>query len=103
MPSPSPVALEALAKVKGRPHVLDILYDLVDGLCSDGAFDKVDAICEEFCSPEYEPWFLVGLLTATFEFKNRLIRSTKLYLVTYEAIGQKQGFRIADRTMYGLE
>lgn len=100
---PNHIALEALAKVKGRPHVLDVIYDLVDNLCEQGDFDRVDAICDEFCSPGYESWVLIGLLTVTFEFKHRLIRRTKLYLVTYETIGLSKGFRSADRTMQGLE
>jgi len=93
--------MEALTAVRGRAHVLDIIYDIFDGLCLKKEYEAADRLLRDFATQE--PWLILGALTATNEFKANLPNRHILYMIAYEKFANRHGVPYAETTMNGLE
>lgn len=95
-------AVYALVKVKGRAHVLDVIYDHVDKLATNGQFDDIERFVQETCNPRLETWFHVGVLTVTFTHRDKIASREALYYIAYERIAGEVDEITAERTLAGL-
>jgi len=95
-------AVRALVKVKGRAHVLDVIYDHVDELANKGQFDEIDLFVQESCNPRLETWFHLGVLTVTYEFRMFLENRGDLFRIAHDRIAGEQDVITAEKTLTGL-
>lgn len=95
-------AVYALAKIMGRAHVMDAIFNSVDNLAGQHMIEAIDTFVMESSNPRLETWFHVAVLTATFEHRMFLKKRDGLFKVAFDRIAGEQDVITAEKTLTGL-
>jgi hypothetical protein len=95
-------AVYALAKVKGRAHVVEAVERSVNNLANQHMIEAIDTFLVEASNPRLETWFHIAVLTATFELRMFLEKRDSLFKVAFDRIAGEQDVITAEKTLTGL-
>jgi hypothetical protein len=81
-------ALE-LDMLKKHNSALDVIYDYIDDLLLEGAYNKIDEVLETVAVKDWSNVLLVGFLTITLAAKLKLKNREKLFFRIKEVLSAR--------------
>lgn len=98
-----PIAVQALARVMGRDHVLEVIQDAFAKLFREKKFALADKLVSDFANTGFPGWALLGAFAASYEHRDKLPSRRKLHWQALTTITKEHGSAEANRVLSGLE